>query len=121
MQVSLINKILSIIDISPKPKNWRDRTKHNGYFWKLKRRIRNILRALAGSNSDFIEMLKDILTDTEKLTLSDKLTAVLKEFAKVYNNEAQKKRFRFIWPFRKSNLSYETTRKFGFKVSKHLW
>lgn len=117
MKSSPINRILSI-DFS-KVKKWSKRNKRCGGYYKCVSNIRKILDLISGS--DTIDMLKDIIKESEKKQLNSDVYTALSNMNQLFIDSKPKMRHTIIRPLKKAQISYRKIKKMGFKASHSLW
>lgn len=66
-------------------------------------------------------MLKDVLTDQEKIILNPKIKNALINFVPIINDMKPKEKHQFIIPLKNSGFSLKESHSFGFKITKYMW
>jgi hypothetical protein len=115
---NILNEVISKNFAPMKPWSARSKTK-GGNHYNIVKKIRHLLKLLSGDM--LVEMLRDVLTNEEKLFLSDKLKKAVENNAANFSQVKPKDRHRFVKPLREAGLLYKDVRHFGYKVSTKLW
>jgi len=101
-------------------KNWSNRNKTSTKFKLLIHKIKGFLNLLSGN--ELVNMIIDVLSEEEKLILSQKYISALQGIAKTVNNRVKpKKKHYFKKPLRLATLTLSNIQELGFNCGKRLW
>lgn len=100
---------------------WSDESQ-TGNFYEKKRKIRHILTILSGN--DLVEMIKDILTESEIEEISHKHVKALKNIGHVYSSDSNLSplvRRTILRQIRSAGITFKSAKSLNFKCTKFLW
>lgn len=101
-------------------KNWSYRNKTSRKFKLLVLKIKGFLNLLSGN--ELVNMINDVLSEEEKIFLSQKYISALQGIARTVNKRINSKRKHyFIRPLRMATLTLSNIQELGFNCGKRLW